>query len=130
MSTLKSRTSLENVDLFLAQQDTLSALIVWVVFEGCSFIFLPSFQMIAGENQRLTWIVLSGSLGVTGAVLIGVSSGLIQHYHEKLPKRGTNKQLLVNVAQAISWVGLVGVGFPLIVIIVELWLLITVGPPS
>ncbi|MGB7415102.1 MAG: hypothetical protein WA902_12930 [Thermosynechococcaceae cyanobacterium] len=130
MSTLKSRTSFENIDLFLTQQDTLSALLVWAVFEGLSFLLLPTFVIIAGEHQRLTWILLSGSLGVTGSVLIGISSGLIQHYHNKLPKRGTNKQMLINAAQAMSWVGLVGVGFPLIVIIIELWLLIAAGKPS
>lgn len=130
MSTLKSRTSFERIDLFLTQQDTLSALLVWAVFEGLSFLLLPTFVIISGEHQQLIWILLSGSVGVTGAVLIGLSSGLIQYYHDTLPKRGTNKQMLINVAQVMSWVGLVGVGFPLIMIIMELWLLISAGKPS
>lgn len=128
MPTLRSKFSFEEVDLFLTQQDTLSALVVWIVLEGLSFLLLPSFQLIPGEQKQLTWLVLSGTLGVAGAVMIGISSGLIKYYHDKLPKRGSNKQFLVGIAQAVSWLGLVGVGFPIIVVILEFWLIVTQGP--
>jgi hypothetical protein len=127
MSSLRSKFSFEDVDLFLTQQDTLSALIVWVVLEGLSLILLPSFQLIPGEQKRLVWILLSGSLGVTGAILIGLSSGIIQYCHDNLPRRGTNKQSLINLAQVLSWIGLVGVGFPLVVVTLEFWLVLTQG---
>jgi hypothetical protein len=131
MSELKSKFSFENVDLFLTQQDTLSALIVWVVLEGLSLILLPSFQLIPGDEQkRLVWILLSGSLGVTGAILIGLSSGIIQYCHDNLPRRGTNKQSLINLAQVLSWIGLIGVGFPLVVVTLEFWLVLTQGTPD
>ncbi|PZD74875.1 hypothetical protein C1752_00851 [Acaryochloris thomasi RCC1774] len=127
MSALKSKFSFEDVDLFLTQQDTLSALIVWLVLEGLSFILLPSFQLIPGEHKHLTWILISGSLGVTGAVLIGLSSGIIQYCHDNLPRRGTNKQSLINVAQVMSWMGLAGVGFPLVFVALEFWVILTQG---
>ncbi len=127
MRTTKNKFSFEDLDLFLTQQDTLSALIVWVVLEAFSFVLLPSFQLISGDQKGLTWFAISGALGVAGSVLIGVSSGLIKYYHEKLPKRGTNKQFLIGCAQFMSWVGLVGVGFPLVIVILELWIVATQG---
>ena len=130
MSALKSKFSFEDIDLFLTQQDTLSALIVWVLLEGLSLILLPNFQLVPGEQKRLVWILLSGSLGVTGAVLIGISSGVIQYCHDKLPRRGTNKQSLINLAQVMSWIGLAGVGFPIIVVALELGLVLTQGTGS
>ena len=116
-----------NVDLFLTQRDSLSAFIVWLLLEGLSLTWVSSFQLLPDRNRYLSWLLLSVPLGVIGAVLIGLSSTWLKYCHQHLSRRSPRKKLFQGVGLTASWLGLAGIGFPLIMIVIEFWLLITKG---
>jgi hypothetical protein len=130
MPVLKAKFSFSELDLFLTQQDTLTALIIWIVLEALSLIMLPNFQLIPGENKQLTWILISGPSGVLGAILIGFSSSVLQYCHDRLPRRSAHKKTYIGLAQLGSWLGLAGISFPLVMAAVEFWVLFTHGIAS
>jgi hypothetical protein len=119
----------EDIDLFLGKQDTLSALMVWILLEGLSCLVVPSAQLIPGDDKWLSWILISVPVGLIGALLIGTSSTLVEWVQEKFDKRTTNKKLWVFLSQMLGWLGMIGVGLPLILVGLELGQLIFKGSP-
>ena len=115
-------------DLQLARKDAFSALIVWFFLEGLSLMLLPTFQMVQGANRLSIWLSLTIPSGTIGAVLIGTSSWWVKWTQEKIDRQASNKQLYVTLSQAIGWLGLVGIGLPMIVVGIELWLSLMRGP--
>lgn len=115
-------------DLQLARKDAVSALTVWILLEGLSLLILPSFQLIHGESKLFLWLSITVPLGLIGAVLIGVSSWWVKWTQEKIDRQAQNKRFYVTLAQAIGWFGLVGVGLPIIIVGLELWLAMIRGP--
>jgi hypothetical protein len=115
-------------NLMLARKDAASALIVWVFLEGLSLLILPNFQLIQGENKLPIWLSITLPSGIIGAVMIGFSSWWVKWTQEKVDRQVQNKQLYATLAQAVGWLGLVGVGLPMIVVGVELWLAMLRGP--
>lgn len=115
-------------DLQLARKDAVSALFVWFFLEGLSLIILPSFQMIQGSNRLSIWLSITIPAGILGAVLMGISSWWVKWTQEKIDRQNTNKQLYVTLSQAMGWLGLVGIGLPIIVVGVELYLALMRGP--
>jgi hypothetical protein len=115
-------------NLMLARKDAASALIVWVFLEGLSLLILPNFQLIQGENKLPIWLSITLPSGIIGAVMIGFSSWWVKWIQEKVDRQVKNKHLYATLAQAVGWLGLVGVGLPMIVVGVELWLSMLRGP--
>ncbi len=115
-------------DLQLARKDAVSALFVWFFLEGLSLIILPSFQMIQGSNRLSIWLSITIPAGILGAVLMGISSWWVKWTQEKIDRQNANKQLYVTLSQAMGWLGLVGIGLPIIVVGVELYLALMRGP--
>jgi len=113
----------EAIDLNLARKDFFSALGVWFVLEVFSFLLLPGFRLIPIENQQSTWLAMSVPLGFIGAALIGICSQLIFICQEYL--HGGNKKLWLWLGQLGGWLGLAGIGFPLAIVGLEIWLLLT-----
>jgi hypothetical protein len=111
-----------------ARKDAVNALFVWVFLEGLSLMILPSFQMIQGPSRYSTWFSLTVPSGVIGAVLMGVSSWWVNWTQEKIDRTVPNKTLYVVLAQAVGWLGLIGIGLPIIVVGIELWLSLMRGP--
>lgn len=109
----------EASELALVKKDTLHALSIWVVLEFFSFVLLPSFQLV-NDNKYLNWLLISVPLGLAGSALVGISSEFLNQCQEKL-RFHHNRRLISWIAQAGSWVGLAGVGFPLVIAGVELW---------
>ncbi|QUY40939.1 hypothetical protein HRE53_02870 [Acaryochloris sp. 'Moss Beach'] len=130
MAPTKPRPPVQVIDSFLTQQDILSALVVWIILEGFSFILLPNFTLISGENKTLTWVLITTPLGIAGSIIIGICSSCLQYCHVRLHKADPKKKLLVAFANMGSWLGLAGIGFPLIVVGLEFWLLIVHGIDS
>jgi hypothetical protein len=105
----------------MARKDAASALIVWVVLEFLSLLILPTFKLIQGDHRLPIWLSITIPLGIIGAVLIGISSWAVKQVQNKIDRQAANKNLYVTLAQAVGWLGVIGVGFPLIVVGLELW---------
>jgi hypothetical protein len=103
-------------DRILARKDAQSALIVWLFLEGLSLFIVPESQLIPGEHKLSFWLSLSIPLGLVGAVLIGVSSWLLKYVQEQIDRQHPNKRAMLFSSQAIGWLGLIGVGFPSIMV--------------
>lgn len=127
MAATKPKPSVQVFDAFLTQKDILSALLVWVILEAFSFILLPNFTLIKSDNTTLTWLSISVPLGLIGAFVIGICSSWLQYCHVQLHKTNPHKKLLVALCNIGSWIGLAGIGFPLIIVGLEFWLLIAHG---
>ena len=117
----------QDIDQFLARRDALSALIVWFWLEVLSFLVLPQFQLMTGENKILNWVAVSFPLGLIGAGLIGLSSWAVGVVQERVPRSHPNKKLFVLLSEGIGWLGLIGIGFPIIVVGLELGLIMVTG---
>jgi hypothetical protein len=115
-------------NLKLARKDAASALIVWIFLEGLSLLILPNFQLIQGSNKLPIWLSITMPAGLVGAVMIGISSWWVTWTLSKIDRQNQNKRLYTTLAQALGWFGLVGVGLPMIVVGVELWLTMLRGP--
>jgi hypothetical protein len=115
-------------NLQVARKDAASALIVWIFLEGLSFMILPNFQMIQGDSKLLIWLSITIPAGVVGATMIGVSSWWVNWTQSKIDRQAQNKRLYVTLAQSVGWLGLIGVGLPMIVVGLELWLSMLRGP--
>jgi hypothetical protein len=104
-----------------AKKDALWALQAWLVIEAGSLPFASNFAMLTAENKLLTWLAISIPIGLLGCCLVGLSSEYIRvcqdHY-----RRSPNKRSLVWLGLLGSWLGLAGVGFPLSIVAVEVWL--------
>lgn len=120
----KRRSFFANFDFELVRKDWLTALSVWICLEILSFVLLPRFQLIQAPNKSLTWFFTSVPLGLMGALLIGLSSEFIQQCQDNLVSR-SNKWLLTWIGQVAGWLGLAGVLFPLLVVVLEIWAKLT-----
>lgn len=124
------KSAYKKINLDLAFKDAISFFGVWIVLEIFSFAVLPGFKLIPSalpEDEQLNWFYLSLPLGLAGIVLTGLSSELIRYCQENV--YGFNQKLLVWLGQALGWLGLAGVGFPLSIVGLELWLALTSGKP-
>jgi hypothetical protein len=105
----------------MPRKDAISAFMVWVVLEGLSLLILPTFRFIQGDHRLSLWLSITIPLGIAGAVLIGISSWAVKQVQTNIDRQSANKNLYVTLAQAIGWLGFLGVGFPLIVVGLELF---------
>jgi hypothetical protein len=115
-------------NLKLARKDAASALIVWIFLEGLSLLILPNFQLIQGGSKFPIWLSITLPSGTIGACMIGVSSWWVTWIQEGIARQDQNKRLYATLAQALGWLGLMGVGLPMIVVGLELWLAMLRGP--
>lgn len=117
-----NKLPLEEIDVGVARKDFFSTLSAWLIFEVFSFFLLPGFKLIPAGQKHATWFLISVLLGVLGTILVVVSSQFIFLCQTYL--HGGNKKLLLWLGQLGGWLGLAGVGFPLIIVGLELWLLL------
>jgi hypothetical protein len=115
-------------NLKLARKDAASALIVWIFLEGLSLLILPNFQLIQGSSKIQIWLSITLPAGILGAVMIGVSSWWVTWIQDNIDRQDQNKRLYTTLSQALGWCGLIGVGLPMIVVGLELWLSMLRGP--
>ncbi|NJM66272.1 MAG: hypothetical protein HC851_11735 [Acaryochloris sp. RU_4_1] len=127
MAQIKHKPPVQVIDTFLAQRDIFSALLVWIILEGFSFVLLPNFTVIPGDNKTLTWVLVSVPLGMGGAFVIGLCSSWLQYCQLRMHKTNPHKKLWILLGNLGSWLGLVGIGLPLITVGVQLWLMIVHG---
>ncbi|WP_404783772.1 hypothetical protein [Altericista sp. CCNU0014] len=104
----------------MARKDAANALVVWIFLEGLSLFLLPTFTLIQGDNRLPVWLTITIPLGIVGAILIGVSSWAVDRVQYKIDRQAANKGLYVSLAQGIGLLGVMGVGFPMVVVGLEL----------
>jgi hypothetical protein len=112
---------LDRMEGKLLKQETLTALPPWFVLELFSLPFVEGFTQIPGNNKLLTWLLITIPLGMMGAILVGLSSEFIRICQEHY-RNTANKRSLICLGLVGSWLGLAGVGFPLSIVVVELWM--------
>jgi hypothetical protein len=119
--------SSEQADRLLARKDAWSAFVIWIALEGLSLVVLPSSPLISGNHKFSTWLFLSIPLGAIGACLIGVSSWLLKRVQEQVDRAHPNKRAMLISSQAVGWLGLVGIGFPSLMVGLTLWSYVVKG---
>lgn len=101
----------------LQKKDLLTALGLWLVIEGVSFILFPAIGLINPGARLRAWFLLSVPLGLAGAALISASSRLLADRTARSPKR--MKPVLSLIGQFGGWFGLAGIMFPFFMVCVE-----------
>ncbi|HEY9751103.1 MAG TPA: hypothetical protein V6C63_20635 [Allocoleopsis sp.] len=105
--------NLENI----TQRDFSTALGLWVFLEVLALFLFPAFGLIKPGDRWQGWIATSIPLGLIGAFLVGASSQYINVTVDRADR--TNKPLLILLGQAVGWLGLAGVLFPLLIVGIE-----------
>lgn len=102
----------------LAQKDFLICMGIWLTLEIVSFILFPMFRLIQPPGERMqTWFLISLPLGVGGALLVALSSRYMAISNERDP--GPGKSARIWLGQFMGGVGLVGLAFPLMMVVLE-----------
>jgi hypothetical protein len=104
-------------ELSLAEKDFLVALGLWLVLEGVGFFLAPRFGLIDPGERLMHWFFVSMPVGIVGAILIGASSQAVDAFNHR--KTGTQKLMLIFLGQVAGGVGLAGVMFPLVMVLLE-----------
>jgi hypothetical protein len=95
-----------------ARKDLLSCIGVWLALEIVCFGLLPVVGLARSTVNINPWFVASVPLGIGGAFLLASSSHLAES-----DRRETRwqKRLTALSTALVSWVGLLGIGFPILV---------------
>lgn len=101
----------------LIKQDFWSALKLWLVLEVFSFLIFPVIGMIQPGVRLRSWFLISLPLGIGGALLVGFSSRFVAITNERYRSRA--KTIELSAGQALGWLGLLGVAFPLLMVSLE-----------
>ena len=83
---------------------------------GCFLIF-PILGVIDPGPRLQSWFLFSIPAGLVGAFLVGVSSKFVSVTNER--NASTIKRIELITGQAIGWIGLMGVAFPLLMVGIE-----------
>jgi cytochrome c oxidase assembly factor CtaG len=101
----------------LDKKDFLLAFGLWIVMEVVSFVIFPGIRLINPAGRLGAWFALSLPLGLGGAFLVGASSRFVAAANERAP--GRTKTWLNWLGQFGGWIGLAGVMFPLVTVMIE-----------
>jgi hypothetical protein len=97
----------------LQRRDLVSSLILWGVAEFVGLWLFPQLGLIRPSPEVFrTWVLRSLPLGIGGALLISLTSGMVRHSRDQV---NPAKTLIAFLAGVGGWVGLVGIVYPLIV---------------
>jgi hypothetical protein len=98
----------------LARRDLMTCLGIWLALEIVGFGLLPAI-VSSSPAQMENWFLLSLPLGIGGAFL--TASGTQLFAHAIVQEARIQKRLFYLLSGLSSWLGLVGIGFPLVVIV-------------
>jgi hypothetical protein len=102
----------------LARKDLFVCLGIWLALETVCFGLLPLLQLGLPKASLQTWFLLSLLLGVGGAVLMASSTQLAEFLQLHNTARGRFSRSAV--VSLVSWLGLIGIGFPLFVMSMQI----------
>lgn len=101
----------------LVKKDIISALKLWAFMEVGCFLIFPILGVIDPGPRLQSWFLFSIPAGLVGAFLVGVSSKFVSVTNER--NASTIKRIELITGQAIGWIGLMGVAFPLLMVGIE-----------
>lgn len=104
----------------LARKDFFVSLGIWLALEVVCFGILPLLRLTAPWQELQPWFLFSLLAGIGGAILTAGSSQLTSFLRSQ--DFFANKKLLsAALTGIISWIGLVGISFPLFVISLQVF---------
>lgn len=104
----------------LARKDFFVCLGIWLALEIVCFAILPALQLALPRTSLQSWFLFSLLVGIGGASLMAGSTQLIDFLQSQ------NSFLSSRLFQAVStsvvsWLGLLGIGFPLMVMSIQIF---------
>lgn len=103
----------------LARKDFFVSLGAWLALEIICFVLLPALQLGQTRASLQPWFLASLLLGVGGALLTA-SGTQLSDFFQNQTFFVRNKFLQALFVLLVSWLGLLGIGFPLLVISMQL----------
>lgn len=102
----------------LARKDLLVCLGIWLALEVIGFAVLPAIGLTQPNLHLLNWFIASLLLGIGGAFLFASSTRIVTSpIHANHPRRVRRDRF----ALVSSWAGLIGIGFPILVISLQIF---------
>jgi hypothetical protein len=104
----------------LTRKDLFVCLGIWLALEIVCFAILPALHLGQPRSSLQSWFLISLLLGIGGSCLMASSTQLSEffQFHDSW---GGNKIVRSLLVAAVSWLGLIGIGFPLLVISLQLF---------
>ncbi len=104
----------------LARKDFFVCLGIWLALEIIGFAILPALGLGQTRTSLQSWFLVSLLFGVGGAILTA-SSTQLGNFFQNQTLFIHNKLLQALFVLLVSWLGLLGIGFPLLVISLQLF---------
>lgn len=101
----------------VAEKDWFKSLGIWVVLEVLCFGLAPYWRLIEPGDRWQHWFLLSIPAGIVGAILIAFSSQSVEHLNNQ--RTTLSKLPLLFLGQIMGGVGLAGILFPLMMLLLE-----------
>ncbi|HTL90686.1 MAG TPA: hypothetical protein VL134_14890 [Leptolyngbya sp.] len=98
----------------LQKKDLLTALGLWLVVEGVSFVLFPTLGLINPGARLRGWFLVSVPFGLGGAALLSMSSRFVATAGDR-----PGRNLSALIGQFGGWLGLAGIMFPFLVVCIE-----------
>jgi|GEM_PF-3066909 MFS family permease len=107
------------------QRDFLVCLCIWFILETLCFAIVSAITVDPVEIQPQRLFTLSVLLGVGGACLMASSTQIALSWTTPSTPR-KRKRLMRFAALGLSWLGLLGIAFPLLILVFQIVLKILV----
>lgn len=99
----------------LARQDLLTCLGTWLALEVVGFGLLPAIGLGRSNLNIEPWLVVSLPLGIGGAFLLASSTQILSKLIRLHQENRSQKIAMKLSSLLLSWVGLIGIGFPILI---------------
>ncbi|MBD3880728.1 hypothetical protein IFO70_03060 [Phormidium tenue FACHB-886] len=100
----------------LARKDLFFCLGIWLAIEAVSFLLLPALRLAQPSAFLPIWVTASILFGIGGALLMALGTQLASAAQDRPLRRPA--RLFISL---LSWLGLVGIAFPLLYISVQIF---------
>lgn len=99
----------------LARKDLLTCLGIWLALEIVGFGLLPAIGLGRSSLNIEPWLVASLPLGIGGAFLLSSSTQISSKLGRLHPENRSQTSAMKLSSFFLSWLGLIGIGFPLVI---------------
>jgi len=99
----------------LVRRDLLTCLGIWLALEIVGFGLLPAVGLGRSKVNIEPWLVASLPLGMGGAFLLASSTQILRKLTRR-PQENRFQNITIRLSGILlSWVGLIGIGFPIVI---------------